>query len=45
MTERQPSQPRQGRPLPPSRPRPNVTVAQSSRDYDRIFPGQVDAMG
>jgi hypothetical protein len=43
MTERQ--QPRQGRALPPSRPRPNVSVDQSSRDYDRVFPGQVAAMG
>lgn len=43
VTERQ--QPRRDRQLPPSRPRPNVTPEQSARDYDRMFPGHIDAMG
>lgn len=34
-----------GQPLPPSRPCPNVTPEESARDYDRMFPGQIDGMG
>lgn len=44
MTEPQPRR-RQEEQLPPRRPRPDLTVQQSRREYDQNFPGLIRRMG